>query len=176
MRSGIRQNSIVTLVTLFLLTAIITDVSIKLGGDIPALPPLTTKARPTIDSQASRRIESLFDRLPIEKLTEASPNDSAFFTRYFEPAPAPPKPPPPPPKPKTKKYQITFQGFYTTSAEDQKAFILINDTFKSLRVGETVIDDLILMELDKTAVMIGNAEIAPKRIEFQKTGTLEIPE
>lgn len=176
MRSGIRQNSMVTLATLFLLTAIITDVSIKLGGDIPALPPLTMQSRPTADSQARRRIESLFDRLPIEKLTEASPTDSAFFTRHFEPLPEPPKPLPPPPKPKTKEYQITFQGFYTTSNEDQKAFIMINDTFKSLRVGETVIDDLILMELDQASVLIGNAEITPQKIEFQKTGTLEIPE
>lgn len=166
------QNSLITLLTVVILGGIMTDVAFKLGGDIPALPRLTMQARPNVDSTFGKRIETLFEPQPSNELLDPKPSQSPFFTQYYK---APPQPPPPK-KPQTKKLKITFQGFYTPSSEDQKAFIMINDQFKSVSVGEVVIANLYLLSLEKNKIEIGAQKGTPKSIAFRQTTTIEIPE
>ncbi|MDA7510990.1 hypothetical protein N8766_04460 [bacterium] len=166
------QNTLITLLTLFVLGGILTDVTLKLGGDIPALPRLTTQSRPNVDSTFDKRIETLFEPQSSNDFLESKPDQSPFFTHYFK---TPPKPPPPK-KAQTRKFKITFQGFYTTSTEDQKAFIMVDDQFKSVRVGEKVVEDLFLLSLERSKIEIGPEIGAPKSIGFRQTSTIEIPE
>jgi hypothetical protein len=166
------QNSLITLATLLILGGILTDVTLNLGGDIPALPRLTTQARPTVDSTFDKRIETFFAPQSLDNFLESKPDQSPFFTHHFK---TPPKPPAPK-KTQSKKFKITFQGFYTTSSEDQKAFIMVDDQFKSVRVGEKVVADLLLLSLERSKIEIGPKTGKPKSIAFRQTATIEIPE
>ena len=158
--------------TLVILGAILTDLALKLGGDIPALPRLSTQTRPNVDTIFDQRIESLFETPPLEELLDSKTDRSLFFTQHFK---TPPKPPAPK-KPQIKKYNITFQGFYTTSSEEQKAFLMVNDQFKSVRVGEIVVADLRLLSLERSKIEIGPSRTELRDIAFRQTTTIEIPE
>ena len=166
------QNSLVTLATLLVLGAIAGHVTLNLGGDIPALPRLTMPTRPPVDPAFDQRIASLFDQPDGKTLLVLEETQSPFFTRYF----TPPKQAPKPKKIPVKKLKITYQGFYTTSSDDQKAFIVVDEQFKSVRVGEPIAAGLMLLSLDRGKIEIGNTNVPPKSIAFRETTTIEIQE
>ncbi len=171
MSSRLGQNSFVTLIALILMGAILSDVVINLGGDIPQLPRLTVLERPQLSPSFDTRIEALFTRPQSKALISSEPSHSPFFTRFFEP----PKKIPPPKKPKTAKYKITFQGLYETSSEKQKIFLMVNDQFKSVLPGETIAADLILLRVERNSIEIGRTNTTPTNIGFRQTTTIEIP-
>ncbi len=170
MHSTLGHSSAVTLLTVLVMGAILADVVFKLGGDIPPLPRLTVPARPNLDPQFDSRIGTLFDSSISKRLLEQSER-SPFFTLHFRP----PKKPAPPKKPQTKKHRITFQGTFTTSTGEEKAFLLIDDQFKSVRLNDPVISDLKLKNLDSDKIVIGNDNETTTTIRFRSTATVEIP-
>ena len=170
MSSSASQNTVVTLVTLGLLIGTLADALFHLGGEIPPVPKLSTRNRPTADPQFDLRIQALFRTPPPLALAPAT--QSPFFTRYF--APPPKKETPKPVKKPTKKYQITYQGFYKTSSDDHKAFLLVDGAFRSIRVGEEIVDGLILMSLNRDEIEIGPPPLTQAQIGFRQAQTLEI--
>lgn len=112
------------------------------------------------NDQSFRNIKSLFHPF-VEKTFDTSP--SPFYTRYFQP-PSPEK---------SRKHQITFQGFYESSSEAQKAFLLVDDDFRSVRVGETIVAGFILLSLNSDGIEIGTSEADKQCIGFQKTAVIE---
>lgn len=166
------QNALVTLTAFAVLGAILLDAALHLGGDIPALPKLSTQARPPVDTQFDRRIQSLFS-LPTNQFEETTqPDHSPFYTTQF----LPPKKAPPPKKKATKKYEITFQGIYKTSSDEQKAFIVLANKFHAVREGNPIVDDLVLLSLDRRQIEIGKSDGPTVKIPFRETRTLEISE
>ena len=171
MQSTLGHSSAVTFLSVILMGGVLGDVVLKLGGDMPPLPRLTVPVRPNLDDQFDSRIDTLFDLSIAKKLT-TGPEGSPFFTLHFQP----PKKPAPVKKPKTKKYNITFQGVFTNSDEQDKAFLMIDNAFKSVRVGDPVIRDLILKSLDGEKIEIGNDQKSVSTIRFRESATVEIPE
>lgn len=169
------QRPIVTVVTLLLLTGIIVDISMNLGGDMPTLPNLSAQVRPEVDASFDDRIRSLFTRSAFDHEKFRSDQSSPFYTKHFIPPKKAP-PPKPKPKPKTKKYGITFQGYYTTSNEDQKAFLVVDGDFKSLRVGQRIVDEIVLLSLTPSEIEVGAKDKQRTKIKFRATQTLEVLE
>ncbi len=171
MQSSLGHSSAVTLLSVIVMGVILGDVLFKLGGDIPALPRLTVPARPHLDEQFDARIDTLFASSVAQE--RAVPGgDSPFYTLHFQP----PKKPAPPKKAKTKTHKIVYQGVFTSSNDQDKAFLLIDDTFKSVRIGDIVISDLKLKSLDGKKIEIGNDDGPTATIRFRETSTVEIPE
>ena len=169
------QRPTVTVITLLLLTGIILDISMNLGGDMPSLPKLSAHVRPEVDASFDERIRSLFTRHSFDREKFQTDQSSPFYTKQFIPPKKAP-PPKPKPKPKTKKFVITFQGYYTTSNEDQKAFVVVDGDFKSLRVGQKIVDEIALLSLTPSEIEVGADEDTRTKIKFRATQTLEVLE
>ncbi|MCS1410846.1 MAG: hypothetical protein M2R45_04041 [Verrucomicrobia subdivision 3 bacterium] len=167
-----RQNTLVTVLSLGLLAAVLGAVVVSLGGDIPPLPNLETQNRFPDDENVNERIQSLFTiSAPPELLTQDAAA-SPFFTRHFAP---PPKPQPAPPQ-KTKKVKIDFQGIYTNTKETQKAFLRVDGELKAVKVNELIVADLRLMNLDSNTIMVGSTEADQQSVGFRQSATFEIPQ
>ncbi len=165
------QNTLITVLALVILSSVIAGVAFGMGGDIPALPRLAMQGPPPTDAAFQSRIRSIFKPLTPETLSQATETDSPYFTKTFAPPPkAPPKA-----KPKTKKVTITFQGFYNSVKQSQKAFLLIDGNFRACRVGDTVTADLKLISLDANTIRVGRSEEDATEIAFRKSQAVEIP-
>ena len=112
-----------------------------------------------------------FVNTPAELLkqnAEASP----FFTRHFalavSPAPQPASP--------TRKIKIEFQGIYQTVSGKRKAFLQVNGAFKAVSVGDVVIANLRLLQMDSNEIAVGADGNTSRRIRFSQSETFQIPQ
>lgn len=105
----------------------------------------------------------------LKQNAEASP----FFTRHFALAVSPtPKPASP-----TREIKIEFQGIYQMVSGKRKAFLKVDGAFKAVSVGDVVIANLRLLQMDSKEIAVGTDENAPtRRIRFSQSDTFQIPQ
>ena len=112
-----------------------------------------------------------FVNTPAELLkqnAEASP----FFTRHFARAVSPvPQLASP-----TRKIKIEFQGIYQPVSGKQKAFLQVDGAFKAVNLGDVVIANLRLLEMNSNEIAVGANGDAPRRIGFSQSDTFQIPQ
>lgn len=106
------------------------------------------------------------------ELLNQNPEASPFFTRHFALAVAPD----PQPASPTRKVKIEFQGIYQTASGKRKAFLQVDGDFKAIAVGEVVIANLRLLQMDSNEIAIGGDGNAPRRIGFSQSDTFQIPQ
>lgn len=98
---------------------------------------------------------------------EASP----FFTRHFVMA----VPPAPQPASPTRKIKIEFQGIYQTVSGKQKAFLKVDSAFKAVALGDVVIANLRLLQMNSNEIAVGADGNTTRRIGFSQSDTFQIP-
>lgn len=113
-----------------------------------------------------------FVNTPAELLNrnaEASPFFTRHFARTVSPAPKPASP--------TRKIKIEFQGIYQTVSGKRKAFLKVDGASKTVDIGDVVIANLRLLQMDSNEIAVGTDENAPTRlIRFSQSGTFQIPQ
>ena len=137
----------------------------NLGDGIPNKEALPEEG--TIDDPTPPK----FVNAPAELLkqnAEASP----FFTRHFVRAGSPaPKPASP-----TREIKIEFQGIYQPVSGKRIAFLQVNGAFKAVSVGDVVIANLRLLQMNSNEIAVGADENTPRRIGFSQSDTFQIPQ
>lgn len=98
---------------------------------------------------------------------EASPFFTRHFTRAVSPAPQPASP--------TRKIKIEFQGIYQTVSGKQKAFLKVDGAFKAVALGDVVIANLRLLQMNSNEIAVGADENMTRRIGFSQSDTFQIP-
>ena len=113
-----------------------------------------------------------FVNTPAELLNQ-NPEASPFFTRHFVRAVSPaPKLASP-----TRKIKIEFQGIYQTVSGKRKAFLKVDGASKTVDIGDVVIANLRLLQMDSNEIAVGTDENAPtRRIRFSQSDTFQIPQ
>ena len=137
----------------------------NIGNGIPNKTTLPEET--TLDALTPPR----FVNTPAELLkqnAEASP----FFTRHFARAVSPaPKPASP-----TRNIKIEFQGIYQTVLGKQKAFLKVDGAFKAVDLGDVVIANLRLLQMNSNEIAVGaDGNDPPRRIRFSQSDTFQIP-
>ncbi len=113
-----------------------------------------------------------FVNTPAELLKQ-NPEASPFFTRHFALAVSPaPKPASP-----TRKIKIEFQGIYQQGSGKRKAFLQVNGAFKAVDLGDVVIANLRLLQMNSNEIAVGaDGNDSPRRIRFSQSETFQIPQ
>lgn len=99
-------------------------------------------------------------------------NGNPFFTLAIQ-APPPPKPPPAPPA--TKKVDVTYRGFFQTSAGVRRAVVLVADKQVLAGVGEKILADYLAAEIALRHLQLTNAAGKAVKLEFAKPQGIEVP-
>lgn len=95
-----------------------------------------------------------------------------FFTLAIRPTP-PPQPPPPPPA--TKKVELTYRGFFETSAGVRKAVVQVADKQVLAGQGEVVVADFTVLAIELRHLALTNKAGGSVRLGFSTNQPLEIP-
>lgn len=95
-----------------------------------------------------------------------------FFTLAIQAAP-PPAPPPPPPK--TRTVELTYRGFFETSASSRRAVVQVADKQVLGGLGDVVVADFRAAEIELRHLTLTNPAGRAVRCPFAKVQPLEIP-
>lgn len=98
--------------------------------------------------------------------------NNPFFTLAIQPPP-PPKPPPPPPA--TRKVEVTYRGFFETSARVRRAVIQVADKQWIAGRGDKVLTTFAVTEIELRHLSATNGTGGVVKLEFNKTVPIEIP-
>lgn len=95
-----------------------------------------------------------------------------FFTLAIRPAP-PPQPPPPPPA--TKKVDVTYRGYFQTSAGLRRALVQVADKQVLAGLGEPVVADFTVLAIELRSLALTNKSGGSVSLVFRTNQSLEIP-
>lgn len=101
-------------------------------------------------------LKRLFDSTYAESFKVALASNNPFY--YPVPAPPPPPPAPPPPVPTTKAHNLHYKGFFTTTHGDKFVYLGVDDAVKLQRVGDLIVEDLYLMEIEPKKLLFKTGE------------------
>ena len=112
-------------------------------------------------------LKRLFDSIHMESFKVALASNNPFY--YPVPAPPPPPPAPPPPVPTTKAHNLHYKGFFTTTHGDKFVYLGVDNAVKLQRVGDLIVEDLFLMEIEPKKLLLKTGEKSVSEM------TLELP-
>ncbi len=150
-------------------------------GDEPPLSPALAAPKPHPATDQTRQIFGWPKSVQWTPLTNSA---NPFFTLAIRPAPVAQ---PPPPAPATRKVEVTYRGFYETSAGIRRAVVQVADKQVLALRGEKIVADLVASEIELRHLtlsrLVTNAAPAgaapptnpPVRLEFAKPQAVEIP-
>ncbi|MDD4431825.1 MAG: hypothetical protein PHF61_10545 [Bacteroidales bacterium] len=101
-------------------------------------------------------LKRLFESFHMEAFKVALVSNNPFY--YPVPAPPPPPPAPPPPVPTTKAHKLHYKGFFTTTHGDKFVYLGVDDAVKLQRVGDLIVEDLYLMEIEPKKLLLKTGE------------------
>lgn len=145
------------------LALLLSAAALGLRGTTPALKPVAAATDPAAPAL----------RVDVQELfaTSAVPNPafptnvvSPFYTLHFQP-------PPPPP---TRKVQLLYQGSFTTSRGQSRAFVRMGDALMMLTNGARVVADHAVQAIAARALTLTNAA-QTNVLQFNVPKTLEVP-
>lgn len=126
---------------------------------------------------APKGMNQLFDKHYLDSLKAAYVSNNPFY--YPVPAPPAPPPAPPPPAPTTQAHKLHYKGFFTTTHGDKFVYLSVDDALKLMRVGELVVEDLHLQEIDssKLTLKTGDNSLSELVLElpFDVAQTPQVP-
>ena len=161
----------ITVVVVGLVVAVLAG--LRLGGDLPALPPITPSAQQTqkhpFDALLLRPAIARQDAEP-SMMNESNP----FYTDFFKPPPQP-SPAPPPPKPTMKEVEVLFQGWFESSSKEVEAFVSVGGERQIGSVDSALGDDLLLLEIHPDYIRVQSQDEKEHEIPFNKVVKLNIP-
>ena len=163
------NNTLTTVIALFLFLGVSIMIALNLGGDVPTLPKLNVAPQSQDQDQFNRRIQALFENSPTNLLAQ-SVDSSPFFTRQFV-AEEKPKPEP---KRSERKVKFTLKGFF-----GEKAILQIDDQEPDFySVGDQLTAEVRLLDLnvEQDTVEVGSSESNRKVIKFGESQVVAIPQ
>lgn len=95
-----------------------------------------------------------------------------FFTLAIQPAP-PAKVSTP--EPATRRVDVTYRGFFETSANVRRAVVQVADVQVLARRGERVVADFVAVEIELRHLALTNGAGQAVKLEFSKTQPIEVP-
>ena len=95
-----------------------------------------------------------------------------FFTLAIQP---PPPPTPPPPPPATRRVDVTYRGFFETSARVRRALIQVADKQVMAAKGDKLLADYGVVEIELRHLGLTNGAGAAVKLEFSKPMAIEVP-
>lgn len=139
------------------------------GVDLQQYRPTGPREAPSTAAHQTRQFFGWPSTVHWLPLTNAS---NPFFTLAIQPPP-PPKPPAPPPS--TRKIDVTYRGFFETSAGVRRAVVQVADQQVLAGRGDKVVGDYLAGEIELRHLNLTNAAGQSVRFEFAKTQPLEVP-
>lgn len=121
---------------------------------------------------ASEQTRHFFDWASHLRWRPLTNSANPFFSLAIQP---PPPPPPPAPSPTTRKIDVTYRGFFETSAGIRRAVIQVADKQILARRGDKVVADYATAAIELKHLALTNAAGTAVRLEFAKPQSLEIP-
>lgn len=112
-------------------------------------------------------LRRLFDYSYLQSFKAAYVSNNPYY--YPVPAPPPPPPAPPPPAPTTKPHKLHYKGFFTTTHGDKFVYLSVDDDVKLQRVGDLIVEDLYLLEIEPRKLLLKTGENSISEM------TLELP-
>lgn len=95
-----------------------------------------------------------------------------FFTMAIRPAAPPPAAPPPA---ATKKVDITYRGYFQTSAQIRRAVVQVGEQQVLGFLGDVVVADYAVAAIELRQLILTNVAGQTVPFEFSRTQPLEIP-
>jgi hypothetical protein len=140
------------------------------GGSMPSMPSFEAKYVADSLGPSDPRLKELFKPPALARLTLATNLASPFATAYFQPPP-----PPPPPVKTTRKASLTYNGLFQTATGEKRAYVVVDGTLALLPLGAPVISDLMISNIQRTALSLRRAGTQEVTIPFRSTHEVEVP-
>jgi len=142
----------------------------------PRTPPDSVLTRPGSEtvalhpgSQQARQFLGWASSASWRPLTNGS---NPFFTLAIQ---LPPPPAPPAPPPATRKVEVTYRGYFETSARVRRAVIQVADKEMIVGKGEKFLADFAVTAVELGRLRATNAAGAAIELPFGKVHPLEVP-
>lgn len=135
-------------------------------------PDLVGLPLPPVPHPAAAQTRELFSWATAVSRRPLTNAGNPFFTLAIRPTP-PPQPPPPPPA--TKKVDLTYRGFFETSAGVRKALVQVADKQVLAGVGEPVVSEYTVLSIGLGQLALTNKSGAAVQLPFRTNQSLEIP-
>jgi len=140
------------------------------GSSMPSLPPLETRFVAASLGPSDPRLKELFSPTSLARLFPPTNLPCAFDTAFFRPPP-----PPPPPVKTTRKIALGYNGYFQTANGQVRAYALVDGTLTLLAPGATVVSDLVVSNIEWTALTLRRAGTQAVSIPFRGTVEVEVP-
>ncbi|MCL5096576.1 MAG: hypothetical protein M1608_03385 [Candidatus Omnitrophica bacterium] len=141
------------------------------GGHVPAPPDLSSFGAGVISSNRARQVEAAFAWTSLTNLQPAVNLNDPFFPTPGQPAPAPPAAP----APSTRKVDLLYQGYYSTSQGEKRAYVLVGDQLLVGPIGTKVLANLVISDISLRTLTLKDDVGKEIRLNFDAKTTLEIP-
>ncbi len=99
-------------------------------------------------------------------------SSNPFFTLAIQP---PPPPTPPPPPPATRKVDVTYRGFFETSARVRRAVVQVADKQLVAGKGDRILADFGVVEIELRHLGLTNGTGGVVKLDFSKVVSIEVP-
>jgi len=121
---------------------------------------------------ASRQARQFFGWASTASWRPLTNSANPFFTLAIQPTP-PPTPPPPPPA--TRKVDVTYRGFFETSARVRRALIQVADKEVIAGKGDKILVDYGVVEIELRHLGLTNGTGGAVKLDFSKVISIEVP-
>jgi hypothetical protein len=167
MLRGVSRDYWVAVAILAALLALVGLVLRDYGVGLPEFPAPSTRSNPILPPLNANEFERLFPPEPERPLRQDPEQTSPFYTTHFQP----PKPKPP----TTRKVNMTYLGFLQSAEGQQQAFLRVDNETRIAVVGESIIADLGVAEMELRSLSLTNSALETNVLQFNVSKAVEVP-
>jgi hypothetical protein len=167
MLRGLSRDYWVAVAMLAVLLALVGLVLRDYGVGLPEFPAPSAQPTPILPPLHATEFERLFPGELERELRQDPDRPSPFFTAHFQP----PKPKPP----TTRKVNMTYLGLLESSEGRRQAFLRIDNETRNAGVGESIIADLGVADMDLRSLSLTNSAAETNVLQFNVSKAVEVP-
>lgn len=137
------------------------------GVRLPEFPTTSTRSIPMLQPLSTNEFARLFPTEPATITRQDPKLSSPFFTAHFQP--------PQPKPPTTRKVNMTYLGLTESADGRRRAFLRIDQEIRITSVGESIIADLAVADMDLRSLSLTNSAAETNLLQFKVSKAVEVP-